>query len=180
MLPKLQAEMKRWVEYNFTETNSVEQFLGVVEEVGELAHAIVKLHQGIRGDAETLEAEERDAIGDIVIFLMNYCNFRGYDFEKIVALTWENVVSKRDWRQNKLTGGSSAHGDTGPQPLSRSDVMNSVGDADTWRRIAEAATEYITADLEAGEAEDDEAMGEAQLRAYEAYRNLVDIVTEAF
>lgn len=103
-LVKLQQDMKQWLEYNFPETTAGEQFLGVVEEVGELAHAILKQSQGIRGTPEELLEKEHDSIGDIVIYLMNYCNMRGFDFEKILYTTWEERVEKRDWRRNSRNG----------------------------------------------------------------------------
>lgn len=103
-LPKLQADMKQWLEYNFPGTTSFEQFAGIVEEVGELAHALLKMSQGIRGSKDELEDKERDAIGDIAIYLMNYCNTRGFDFEKILYTVWEEMVSQRDWRKNSRDG----------------------------------------------------------------------------
>lgn len=174
-IPKLQAAMKSWLEYNFPGTTSFEQFSGVVEEVGELAHAMLKMSQGIRGTKEELEEKERDAIGDVAIYLINYCNTRGYDFEKILHTTWEKVVEKRDWQKNKENGVIDESNTQITQ-----DPPESDGDELITKKIAEAASDYVKADmiLEVFEIED---MGTTEYRAaqeevYEAYQRLVDIV----
>jgi len=92
-LVKLQSEVLKWREKNFPESGVDDQFLGLVEELGELAHTRLKIRQSIRG-ANT--AEEQDAIGDIMIYLLNYCSERGYILEEIISETWL-TVSKRDW-----------------------------------------------------------------------------------
>ena len=93
-LTRLQGEMQVWLHNNFPATDSIQQFLGVVEEVGELAHSILKLDQGIRGDSHVAEA--KDAVGDIAIFLLNFCNKQGWNFEEILNETWSEVRG-RDW-----------------------------------------------------------------------------------
>lgn len=66
------------------------------DSVGRLAHALLKQKQGIRGTKEEHEAKAKDAVGDIVIFLLDVCNRRGWSFAEIVAETWAEV-RKRDW-----------------------------------------------------------------------------------
>lgn len=129
MLNKLQNEIKAWTEKNFPDATAEEQFIGVVEEVGELAHAILKLKQGIRGTEQQLIEEEHDAIGDIAIYLINYCERRGYDFEKILAVTWEQVQS-RDWKADPIAGGDR-------------------GKKSAAEDIAQAAIDYIMAEWKA-------------------------------
>ncbi len=73
-LADLQAEVGEWAERNFAPYPSYYPLLGLVEEVGELAGAHLKELEGIRGDAAFHEAKAKDAIGDVVIFLANYCN----------------------------------------------------------------------------------------------------------
>ena len=77
--------------------------LGAAEEVGELAHAFLKMEQGIRGKREEHEANMKDAVGDCVIFLMDLCNQMGWDFENIVDTTWSQV-KQRDWKKNSHEG----------------------------------------------------------------------------
>jgi NTP pyrophosphatase (non-canonical NTP hydrolase) len=98
-IDKIQQQQKLWAEYNFPENDDIDQFLGVVEEVGELAHAILKLRQGIRL-GEDHRAKEKDAIGDILIFLLGYCNDSNLNLLEILENTW-GIVVKRDWQAHR-------------------------------------------------------------------------------
>lgn len=102
LLRKLQHEHKAWQAYNFGTQEASDIFIGIVEEVGELAHSHLKQKQGIRSN-EDHEAKSKDAIGDMCIFLANYCNLRGYDLHEIIETTWSEV-SKRDWIKYPNTG----------------------------------------------------------------------------
>lgn len=105
VLGKLQSEIRDWRMYNFPDTGAHEQYMGMVEELGELTHAMLKWRQGIRGmDEETMQAEAQDALGDMIIYAINFADMMGWDFEKVLATTWEQVVSKRDWRKAPDTG----------------------------------------------------------------------------
>jgi NTP pyrophosphatase (non-canonical NTP hydrolase) len=95
-LDDLQAEIFSWQTKNFGDQPAHRSFLGVVEEVGELAHAILKHEQAIRGTPEEHVAAKKDAIGDAMIFLLNYCSAHGYSLARIVRETW-GEVSQRDW-----------------------------------------------------------------------------------
>jgi len=95
-LQELQADHKAWADRNFPNREPLMPVLGVVEEVGELCHALLKGWQGIRGTKEQHEAGAKDAVGDIVIFLLDVCSQRGWSFAEIVAETWAEV-RKRDW-----------------------------------------------------------------------------------
>lgn len=68
-----------------------EQFTGIAEETGELAHSLLKQQQGIRGTAEEHEEKARDAVGDLAIFLLTFCCRKGWDFGEILLKTWEQV-----------------------------------------------------------------------------------------
>lgn len=103
MLGKLQAEIRDWRMYNFPDTTYLQQFMGIVEEVGELSHVMLKEAQGIRRNTDDVDAEIKDAIGDISIFMINFCDLHGWDYEKILAQTWETVAG-RDWRNNPKDG----------------------------------------------------------------------------
>lgn len=101
---QLQDEQVSWVQHNFPGRKSFYPLLGVVEELGELAHTHLKALQGIRGTPEEHEEAGKDAIGDIVIFLSDYCTAMGWDFQEIVEHTWFDVVKKRDWQANRDEG----------------------------------------------------------------------------
>lgn len=99
-IQKLQEEHLRWVEHNFPDQRDHEPLLGIVEEVGELAHAHLKMQQGIRGvDVEKAE----DALGDIFIYMMSYANANGYNLQHCILQAWDEV-KERDWIANPLTG----------------------------------------------------------------------------
>ncbi len=100
-LKEIQAEQDVWSKRNFDNKKPYQPILGAAEEVGELAHAYLKMEQNIRGSREQHLEAMRDSIGDCVIFLMDLCNQMGWDFESIVNGTWEEV-RKRDWKKDSL------------------------------------------------------------------------------
>lgn len=98
----MQDERKLWAEKNFPgKGRDYTTLLGVVEEVGELAHAHLKAAEGIRystGEARQLKA---DAIGDTIVFLAAYCDENGFDLQACVVTAW-NKVFMRDWVANPM------------------------------------------------------------------------------
>jgi NTP pyrophosphatase (non-canonical NTP hydrolase) len=103
-LRELQAAHKEWSERNFPPSDqpSGRALFGLMEELGELAHAHLKQAQGIRCN-EDHGANGRDAVGDIVIFLADYCTQRGWSLEECITETWAEV-SSRDWVRYPDTG----------------------------------------------------------------------------
>lgn len=67
-----------WTQKNFPpydgEIPGNDSVLGCIEELGELAHAHLKNKQGIRGTPEEHEVAAKDAIGDLVIYLLGVIN----------------------------------------------------------------------------------------------------------
>ena len=108
-LKQIQSEQNEWSNKNFINKKPYQPILGAAEEVGELAHAYLKMEQGIRGDKETHMANMKDAVGDCVIFLMELCNQMGWDFETIVNDTWDHV-KKRDWKKDSLQDSVNGRG----------------------------------------------------------------------
>lgn len=103
-LKKFQDEVGVWTEHNFGVNREGHQpVLGVCEEAGELAHARLKLEQGIRGTKEEHLSDMMDAIGDIVVFLADVCNLHNFDLEEIVDETWVKV-QQRDWKVDSEKG----------------------------------------------------------------------------
>jgi NTP pyrophosphatase (non-canonical NTP hydrolase) len=99
----LQLDLHRWRQRNFPNANATQQLLGVVEEVGELAHAHLKQIQGIRGTPEEHDAAIKDAVADIVIYLLGYCSYRGLGLSSVLQQTATEVM-KRDWLGNPDDG----------------------------------------------------------------------------
>lgn len=93
---EFQAEYSKWLKYNFPNSAPGDQLLGVVEEVGELCHSVLKAKQQIRGTVEQHEEKAKDAAGDLIIFLTGFCVLKGWDMQEILTTTWE-TVKHRDW-----------------------------------------------------------------------------------
>ena len=100
---QLQRETAVWQHRNFPSSKPHHPLLGLVEEVGELSHAHLKQEQGIRGTVESYRSKKIDAVGDIVIFLANYCTQQGLSFEECVLSAW-NEVKQRDWQKDPTNG----------------------------------------------------------------------------
>jgi NTP pyrophosphatase (non-canonical NTP hydrolase) len=110
-LNKLQDKLERWTIANFGPKKdrkpvAYRTILGAYEELGELSHAHLKKEQGIRGTEEEHDANARDAIGDTIFYLIDYCNLHGWNLEEILNETWENV-RERDWTKERVENGKN-------------------------------------------------------------------------
>jgi len=122
-LDEVQGLHRRWLDHNFPGQTGTEwpggrgwePLLGVVEEVGELAHAHLKAAQGIRGTREELLAEAVDAVGDVVIYLLSYCNATGLNLGACVDAALETVLA-RDWAADPEKGAGPALDDDAARP----------------------------------------------------------------
>ena len=99
----VQVEQKPWITHNFGDRPAWMPLVGVMEELGELAHYFLKMAQGIRGTEKEHRAGIKDAVADIVIFLCDFCTSQGIDLEAEVLKTWKNV-KKRDWKKDPKGG----------------------------------------------------------------------------
>jgi NTP pyrophosphatase (non-canonical NTP hydrolase) len=72
-ISEYQKEHWAWEVKNFGKQKPYTCHLGLIEECGELAHAVLKMDQGIRGTPEQHIAAAKDAVGDILIYLLGYC-----------------------------------------------------------------------------------------------------------
>jgi len=111
----LQSQVKRWAAVNFggVHGSGYRPLLGALEELGELAHAHLKEEQGIRSN-EDHHADKIDAVGDIVIYLADYCEGQGISLADAVATTWKQV-QQLDWRSDPISGGKTE----GAQPKTK-------------------------------------------------------------
>ena len=103
-LSQLQYEKEVWERRNFPDMDCIRAVLGVVEEVGELSHAVLKRDQKIRGSEVEHSAAIQDACADIVIYLTSVARFEGFSLEEAVERVWKEVVQKRDWKANPESG----------------------------------------------------------------------------
>lgn len=102
-LTVLQTEAREWQKKNFGLDRPAHwPLIGVVEELGELAHAHLKREQGIRLNEDHI-AKAKDAVGDIVVFLADYCTAMDFDFGQVVSDVWTEV-KERDYTNERKTG----------------------------------------------------------------------------
>lgn len=96
-IQELEYKIIKWNKKNFGGHYSTgyRNLLGVMEEVGELAHAHLKKEQNIRME-ENHDEKKKDAIGDIVIFLINYADSQGLTLSECIHYSWEQIKN-RDW-----------------------------------------------------------------------------------
>jgi len=104
----MQNEVVQWSEKNFGKQDPYRPLLGVCEEVGELAHHFLKMRQGIRGDSVYHLNGIKDAVGDILIYLMDFCGKMGIDLQAELNHTWKQV-RRRDWVKDPKSGGEGDH-----------------------------------------------------------------------
>lgn len=102
---ELQQQVGAWSRHNFPNNKPHHPLLGVSEECGELCHAHLKMEQGIRGTAEEHLEAKADAVGDILIYLADYCERNDLLMEYCVSVAW-NQVKDRDWQRFPKNGRS--------------------------------------------------------------------------
>lgn len=102
-----QEDVAYWQEKNFPDHepfDNVVSTLGLVEEVGEVCRAIVKMEQGIRGTREEWMEDLKKEIGDVFIKICDVSNRFDIDLQRTVRDRWE-VVRARDWQKDKIGHG---------------------------------------------------------------------------
>ena len=110
-----QKELAEWQKKNFSrgetgecDTCAFRMLAGMTEELGELAHAVLKYHQGIRGISEKeMKEQVGDAFGDVIVYGTQLLSELGIDAEEAASNAIDGVL-KRDWTKDKVTGGSES------------------------------------------------------------------------
>lgn len=96
-LRQLESELGEWADENFPGQPAEWCLMGATEELGELNHSELKQLQGIRLDEDDVgEEATKDAVGDVVIYLIDFCNRKGIDFTDSLKMASEEVLD-RDW-----------------------------------------------------------------------------------
>lgn len=98
---QMQAQLAAWQGRNFGAATLEQIALGVCEEAGELAHAVLKRSQGIRGFDDDAKFKEyaRDAAGDVMVFLGQLLTALRSDMETVYLVTGRQVLA-RDWKKD--------------------------------------------------------------------------------
>ena len=90
-LETFQQEQKEWAARNFPEVEAYQSLLGIFEEIGELSHAHLKEEQEIRGSKDEHRAAKKDAIGDAIVYMAQYCTAHGWSLAEIIYETWQKT-----------------------------------------------------------------------------------------
>lgn len=93
---EIQEESGTWRNLNFPGWTGRQQLFGVIEEVGEFAHAYLKRQQGIRGSEEHHLSNMKDAIGDIMIYFLGFMTAKGINAEVVWSYPVQRVPSDGD------------------------------------------------------------------------------------
>ncbi len=92
---------REWSTRNFgppTEENRIDPALGVIEELGELAHALLKKKQGIRGTAQEHDEAIKDALADSFIYATDLLGRTRTDFhDHEFALGFDDLPNLMDY-----------------------------------------------------------------------------------
>lgn len=114
---------------------------GIVEEIGELNHVTICRHQGRRGyDNGVKYREDRnDAVGDLMIFLCDYCCREGIDLMDILLHTWNNIVKHRKVTDNRDDWEGLTHHN--PVTTGRDDVEAVNGHSDSAKEHGDHVNE---------------------------------------
>src|SRR3990172_3730987 len=102
-LKHLQGEVYAWHCNNFGDAAPFEMLMGLTYEIGKLGKYELQAMQGLVKVEADHNARIRDALGDAVIYIMQYCSSRGWSLADVLELTWA-AVSRRDWKRFKETG----------------------------------------------------------------------------
>jgi NTP pyrophosphatase (non-canonical NTP hydrolase) len=96
-LDRVQYESDVWRRKAYPDTvdDTLSQLAGVTEEVGELAHALLKHKQGIRGyDTARMVAEAGDAMADAIIYMCGIATTLGLNLADELSKAWAHVKAR--------------------------------------------------------------------------------------
>ena len=102
-----QYDFTEWELRNFGFQEPFKNLAGMTEELGELAHAMLKssqgIQEGINGEAKELIA---DAFADLMIYGVNLLSKYGIDAEEALSKAQAEVLA-RDWKKYPKNGTSA-------------------------------------------------------------------------
>mgnify|MGYP001620114827 FL=1 len=93
---RFQLIVKEWHNRIFGEQygTGYRNLLGLSEEVGELCHAHLKGEQQITYSPAKVRELKMDAVGDILIFLCNYCDSQGLHIDDCADFAYKNIEGR--------------------------------------------------------------------------------------
>ena len=94
-LERMQGEIKAHMESQGVKQTPELMLIGALEELGEVAHALLKYQQGIIvPKPEKFLAEIADGVGDVIIYLSQLCEEMGLSLETSVMETADRVLNR--------------------------------------------------------------------------------------
>lgn len=96
ILRDMQKEQEIWADKNFPGNKMIHPLVGIIEEVGELAHVVLKETQTIRYTPDVVIAKKKDAVSDIMIFLAHYCTKNSFTMPEIQVPAQEMIHVRAD------------------------------------------------------------------------------------
>lgn len=108
--PNMQWAVHAWHRMNYPIDDARDAFIGIVEELGEVARAQLKQSGGIRGSFEHWQNEKVKEIGDVLIGIINYCAWNDIDWIEALRSRWA-VISRRDYIKFPEDGGRTLNGE---------------------------------------------------------------------
>lgn len=114
---------------------------GVIEEMGEFFHAVLKRDQGIRGTKAEHDAAIRDAIGDMLIYTsqLQSCNDAELELDR-VEYSPESMLQHATWLVSNLEG------DDIESVLEAIEFLAKGADVDSVECFREAAEQVLARD----------------------------------
>jgi hypothetical protein len=107
-IKELQAEVSNWsARFGPMDKRTRWTAIGILEECGEFARAVIKSEHGQRGGTpEYWLREKQDAIADSLVFLLDHCTCRGWDLTQLIneAYCPPEVVTFKDVQTDHSRG----------------------------------------------------------------------------
>jgi len=110
----LQDEVSLWSRHNFGDQPTVNPLLGAVEELGELDEHYTRWKNArdtgdLLGDKDTHHANTEDAVGDMMIYLADYCGRAGLNMAQCEIIGARSHVTADPVINSAIEVGKLAH-----------------------------------------------------------------------
>ena len=92
--PPIQAEVGAWLDLHVPARTLEQQVLLLAEEVGEVARAVVKRAQGVRGSHAEWTAALHDEVADVLLTCLAIAATEGFDLHTAAARKWARILRR--------------------------------------------------------------------------------------
>lgn len=97
-ISNFQKEVYDWVIENFPNMKSEDELIGISSEFGELCHHFRDRKNHVKGVTEYHDAEIKDAVGDMLLNLLCFCEMENINSYKCLLESW-NLVRIRSYKK---------------------------------------------------------------------------------